>query len=207
MTKDLGQAISEKTARIGVIGLGYVGLPLINAFVNSGFRTIGFDVDQNKVDTLRAGKSYIQHIESDLVKRWIDDEKFEPTSDMSRLSEPECLLICVPTPLSDSRDPDLSYVEGNGSGDWRGVAAGPIGRAGKHHVSHHHPQRDSSTVGAKWTDGREGLLFGVQPRTRRPGQSRLLGRRDSESRRGNRRGKLPAGTSVVRTGHCESHSR
>ena len=104
------QAIADRTASIGVIGLGYVGLPLISAFINAGFRNIGFDVDESKVDALKAGRSYIKHIDSDVVAGWIEQQQLEPTADMSRLSEPDALLICVPTPLSDSRDPDLKYV-------------------------------------------------------------------------------------------------
>ena len=111
-TRALESAIKRKTATVGVIGLGYVGLPLIRAFVAAGFRTMGFDVDQKKVDRLQAGESYIEHISSDWIARCIEQEAFEPTADMQRLAEPDVLLICVPTPLSESRDPDLSYVEG-----------------------------------------------------------------------------------------------
>jgi len=107
----LQQAIEQKTALVGVIGLGYVGLPLIRAFVGSGFRTMGFDVDQSKVDQLKAGRSYIRHIASEWIAQCIQQQKFEPTADMQRLAEPDVLLICVPTPLSPTRDPDLTYVE------------------------------------------------------------------------------------------------
>ncbi len=111
MQSQLEQNIADKSATIGIIGLGYVGLPLINAFTSSGFRCMGFDIDRNKVEMLLAGKSYIKHIDSQIVSAWIEQKQLEPTSDMSRLSEPDALLICVPTPLSDSRDPDLNYVE------------------------------------------------------------------------------------------------
>lgn len=111
MANHLEQAIKDKTAVIGIIGLGYVGLPLIDAFVNTGFKTLGFDVDQNKVDQLQAGKSYIQHIPSETVASWIEKNQFESTSDTSRMKEADALLICVPTPLTSSRDPDLAYVE------------------------------------------------------------------------------------------------
>jgi UDP-N-acetyl-D-glucosamine dehydrogenase len=107
----LEKAIREKTARVGVVGLGYVGLPLIKAFVAAGYRTVGFDVDRTKVESLLAGKSYIKHIPSDWIAECIAAGKFEPTSDMGRLGEPDAILICVPTPLSESRDPDLCYVE------------------------------------------------------------------------------------------------
>ena len=111
MTNHLEQAIKDKTAIIGIIGLGYVGLPLIDAFVNTGFKTLGFDVDQNKVDQLQAGKSYIQHIPSETVAGWLEKKQFESTTDTSRMKEADALLICVPTPLTTSRDPDLAYVE------------------------------------------------------------------------------------------------
>jgi len=108
----LEKLIQSKTAVIGVIGLGYVGLPLVRAFTAAGFRCMGFDVDQSKVDKLRAGESYIKHIDADGLAQLIRDKKFEPTSDMSRLAEADCIIICVPTPLNESRDPDLSYIEG-----------------------------------------------------------------------------------------------
>jgi UDP-N-acetyl-D-glucosamine dehydrogenase len=111
MSNQLAQKIQDKSALVGIIGLGYVGLPLMSAFVRAGFRTIGFDVDQNKVDMLRAGKSYIKHIDSAAVTKLINEGQFDPTADLSRMAEADCLLICVPTPLNDSRDPDLSYVE------------------------------------------------------------------------------------------------
>ncbi|TWU13694.1 UDP-N-acetyl-D-glucosamine 6-dehydrogenase [Symmachiella macrocystis] len=112
MTVPLDQAIADKTAKIGIVGLGYVGLPLIRAFIASGFDTMGFDVDQRKVDLLKAGKTYIDHIKPEWIQEWTASGKFEPTADMARMAEADTLLICVPTPLSDSRDPDLSYVEG-----------------------------------------------------------------------------------------------
>jgi UDP-N-acetyl-D-glucosamine dehydrogenase len=112
MFAELKQAIEKKTAKVGVIGLGYVGLPLLDAFISKGFSCIGFDVDPWKVKELTAGRSYIKHLSSDKIAAWNREKRFEATADMSRLGEADALLICVPTPLSDSRDPDLSYVEG-----------------------------------------------------------------------------------------------
>jgi len=109
---DVKTRIDEKTALIGVIGLGYVGLPLINAFVRAGYRTIGFDIDKAKVDMLKAGKSYIGHFSDEWVKSCMNEGRFEPTSDMGRLNEPDAILICVPTPLTENREPDLSCVSG-----------------------------------------------------------------------------------------------
>ena len=96
---------------MGVVGLGYVGLPLIDAYVTAGFQAIGFDVDSKKTDALNAGKSYIAHIDDSVIQNWLGKKQFEATTDMARLAEADVILICVPTPLSDSRDPDLSYVE------------------------------------------------------------------------------------------------
>ena len=110
LVSDLQQKIEQKSAIVGVIGLGYVGLPLISAFTEAGFRCIGYDVDEFKVASLTSGKSYIQHISSAQVQDWVLRQVFEATADMGRLSEADVLLICVPTPLSDSRDPDLGYV-------------------------------------------------------------------------------------------------
>tara|TARA_B100000470_G_C19791428_1_gene392351 strand:+ start:1240 stop:2559 length:1320 start_codon:yes stop_codon:yes gene_type:complete len=110
--QSLHAAIQDKSARIGIIGLGYVGLPLANAFINAGFTVLGFDVDQDKVDRLAAGESYIKHISSETVSGWLNAGQFEATCDQARMSEADALLICVPTPLSENRDPDLQYVEG-----------------------------------------------------------------------------------------------
>lgn len=110
MTAKLNEAIASKSAIVGIVGLGYVGLPLMKAFVEAGLRTMGFDVDPRKVELLQAGKSYIKHIPAEWISDCITRDMFTPTADMSRLGEPDALLICVPTPLSDSRDPDLSYV-------------------------------------------------------------------------------------------------
>lgn len=110
--QDLLDSIKTRQCTVGVIGLGYVGLPLIDAFTSKGFKCLGFDVDPTKVEKLMKGESYIKHIESQKIENWLEKELFEATNDMNRLSEPETLLICVPTPLDDARDPDLRYVEG-----------------------------------------------------------------------------------------------
>jgi len=107
----LMDAIDNKTATVGVVGLGYVGLPLIDAYVTAGFNALGFDVDQAKADSLNNGKTYIAHIGDEVIQSWLDKGQFEATIDMARFAEADVILICVPTPLTDSRDPDLKYVE------------------------------------------------------------------------------------------------
>ena len=88
-----------------------VGLPLLRAFIKAGFGTIGYDIDQAKVDQLLQGQSYIAHIPSDWITDWLAARQFTATADMKRLQEADALLICVPTPLNESRDPDLSCIE------------------------------------------------------------------------------------------------
>jgi len=104
------EMIEQKTARIGIIGLGYVGLPLALHFGQKGFNVIGFDLDSRKIDKILHGESYIKHIPADQIKKMIDAKQFDVTIDFSRLSEADCILICVPTPLSDKMEPDLSYL-------------------------------------------------------------------------------------------------
>jgi UDP-N-acetyl-D-glucosamine dehydrogenase len=97
-------------AAVGVIGLGYVGLPLALAFAEKGFRAIGFDVDASKVTALAEGHCYIQHISDERVHAAISGKRFSATADFARLAECDAIMICVPTPLTETRDPDLSYV-------------------------------------------------------------------------------------------------
>ncbi|MGQ0684333.1 nucleotide sugar dehydrogenase [Bradyrhizobium sp.] len=103
--------LSNKTATIGIVGLGYVGLPLVLRYCEVGYRVIGFDVDQSKVSALLEGKSYIEHIGSDKIARFVGSS-LQPTSDLSRVKEVDALIFCVPTPLGRHREPDLSFVVG-----------------------------------------------------------------------------------------------
>ncbi|MDO8427177.1 MAG: nucleotide sugar dehydrogenase [Deltaproteobacteria bacterium] len=109
----LKRLIENKKARIGVIGLGYVGLPIVLRFCEEGFRVIGFDIDPGKIALLNKGKSYIKHIPNSKVSSFIKKKvpSFIATSELSRLKEADAIIICVPTPLSGMREPDLSYVE------------------------------------------------------------------------------------------------
>lgn len=97
--------------KVGILGLGYVGLPLGLAFCEAGFKVLGFDVDPSKVETLNAGDSYIEHLETERVSKVVHGGLFEATASFDRLSEPDALLICVPTPLDEHRQPNLKYVE------------------------------------------------------------------------------------------------
>ena len=104
------EKLANKTAVIGVLGLGYVGLPLVLGFAEKGITVIGFDVDVKKVDSLNAGQSYIQHIGPDRVARAVEAGKLSATADFARIPEVDVIIICVPTPLDHHHEPDLSYV-------------------------------------------------------------------------------------------------
>ncbi|MEZ6140707.1 MAG: nucleotide sugar dehydrogenase [Zavarzinella sp.] len=107
---ELLQQIQSKSIRVGVIGLGYVGLPLIRAFADAGLKTLGFDIDTRKVTALNSGQSYIRQIPDTDIQR-MQSRGFEATDRYDRLGEVDVVLICVPTPLTESREPDLKYVE------------------------------------------------------------------------------------------------
>jgi UDP-N-acetyl-D-glucosamine dehydrogenase len=110
----LRESFENKTAKIGVIGLGYVGLPLILTFIDKGFTTIGFDIDETKVTALEKGQSYISHIPGAATATAISEGQFLPTTDFSKIAEVDAILICVPTPLGENQEPDLSYVVSTG---------------------------------------------------------------------------------------------
>jgi len=105
------EAIKTRTARVGIVGMGYVGLPLMRTFCTAGFPCLGFDIDQGKVDRLNAGRSYIKHIPSALIKEVVEEGRFRASSDPKALRECNTILICVPTPLNKNREPDMTYVE------------------------------------------------------------------------------------------------
>ena len=102
--------MNRQFSKISVIGLGYVGLPLSLQFARSGVSVLGFDLDQQKVNSINAGKTYLKHFSSESIGEQVNAGRFEATTDPARLSEVEAILICVPTPLDDHREPDLSFV-------------------------------------------------------------------------------------------------
>lgn len=107
----LEQKIEDGSALIGVLALGYVGLPLLRSFFDAGFRVIGFDVDPEKVRMLNAGENYLKHLGEGFVSEMSSSDRFEVTDDFARLGEPDAVMICVPTPLGPHQEPDLSFVE------------------------------------------------------------------------------------------------
>ena len=107
--EDLTVAFTDRRATIGIIGLGYVGLPLAITSRKAGFSVIGFDIDQERVRQINRGESIIRHISSTSMKEALD-QGFQATANFQRLAEADAILICVPTPLTLHREPDLSYV-------------------------------------------------------------------------------------------------
>ncbi|MEK6546037.1 MAG: nucleotide sugar dehydrogenase [Nitrospinota bacterium] len=108
--ENLLDKIKNKTAKVSIIGLGYVGLPLSIEFCKSGFTVIGIDVDKGKIDALKKGESYVQDVKKEDVLTFIENGKFIPTTDFNILKDVDTVSICVPTPLRKTRDPDISYI-------------------------------------------------------------------------------------------------
>jgi len=125
MTLELTTKIRNRKAIIGIIGLGYVGLPLALEFARKGFRVVGFDVDEKKVQSINSSKSYIHHISSGSIASAVD-VGFSGTTDFGRISEVDVVIICVPTPLTQHREPDLSFIIETGHSISRGLKAGQL---------------------------------------------------------------------------------
>ena len=106
----LEQKINERKVVVGILGLGYVGLPLAREFASAGIKVVGFDIDATKIKKLNSGKSILKHIPNSQVKKMVDDKKFVATTNMSRMKNVDAILICVPTPLTQSREPDMQFV-------------------------------------------------------------------------------------------------
>src|SRR5689334_13180336 len=111
MIKDeLIKQITEKRARIGVVGLGYVGLPLVVEFARVDFDATGFEVDRYKADRINTGESYIGDVHSEDIKRLKESGKLTATTDFNKLKDCDAIIICVPTPLRKTKEPDISYI-------------------------------------------------------------------------------------------------
>jgi UDP-N-acetyl-D-glucosamine dehydrogenase len=133
MADDLGMTdlsdwrdrVERRALTIGVVGLGYVGLPLMVAFADAGFGVIGYDTDPDKASAVQAGRVYIKHLDGSVMRGLADNPKVRATTDVADLADADAILICVPTPLTRHREPDMTYVEGTAE------ALGPVVRAGQ----------------------------------------------------------------------------
>ena len=124
-TTGLASLIASHRARIGIIGLGYVGLPLATEFAKQ-FRTLGFDVDERRVEAMNAGVSHIGDVPSATIAALVRDEQFEATCDFTRLGDCDCVIVCVPTPLDRGKEPDLSYIMSAGKAIAQQLRAGQL---------------------------------------------------------------------------------
>ncbi|WP_445666629.1 nucleotide sugar dehydrogenase [Fodinibius sp. AD559] len=111
MFQELLQKIDEREYTVGIVGLGYVGLPLMWTFHKAGIPVIGYDIDQKKIDCIHEGRSYIKHLDENMMQTLSESNRCDATVNFSRLSEADAILMCVPTPLDEHREPDMQYVE------------------------------------------------------------------------------------------------
>ena len=110
MSEEILKKLVERRAVVGVIGLGYVGLPLAVEFARGGLKVIGFDLDQSRVDSISNGRSYIPDVPTEMVAAWVERGKLSASTDFSHLAETDAVIICVPTPLRKTKEPDISYI-------------------------------------------------------------------------------------------------
>lgn len=122
----LAAKIESRSARVCIVGLGYVGLPLAQTFIRAGYSVLGFDIDAEKVQKLMLGESYIGHIPSEHVRDIVKTGRFEATAEAARFGEADAIIICVPTPLTEAREPDLSYIVKTGEAISRHLRAGQL---------------------------------------------------------------------------------
>ncbi|MGC8927195.1 MAG: nucleotide sugar dehydrogenase [Myxococcota bacterium] len=109
--KEIFKKIENKSLVVGVIGLGYVGLPLCDVFLKNGIKVVGFDIDRAKIEMLRRGRIYIKHLQNIDIKSYVDARRFIPTYDFSKVRMVDHISICVPTPLNKNREPDISFIK------------------------------------------------------------------------------------------------
>lgn len=126
MHTTLRQRIDSGDALVGVIGLGYVGLPLAHAIHAGGLRVLGFDIDPAKIEALAQGSNYLRHLGDELPRNLAASDRFDATTDFARLAEPDAILVCLPTPLTDDHKPDISYVLRAGADIGRALRAGQL---------------------------------------------------------------------------------
>jgi UDP-N-acetyl-D-glucosamine dehydrogenase len=179
----LEQKLDRRQARLAVIGLGYVGLPLAIEFAKAGFTVYGIDVDGGKVAQLKKGRSYVGDVASSDVARAVKDGRFVPTTDFAVLRKADTVNICVPTPLNKTKDPDVSYIVAAADEVARHLKRGQLVILESTDLPGHDRRAHPSPPHRARNDGRQGLLPRVLARARGPGQSRLPDAQHPEGRR------------------------
>ena len=128
----------ERKAILGIVGMGYVGLPLMLAASAAGYCVIGFDVDPQKVGKINAGESYLKHIDSEQIAAASRKKRLRATTRFEEMKEVDAIIICVPTPLTPNREPDLTFIEAHGRINSAVPAKRSPGSAGIDHLAGHH---------------------------------------------------------------------
>ncbi len=189
--------LNDKTVRVGVIGLGYVGLPLVNAFWQAGLRAVGFDIDPGQDRTSGQGRDYIKHFAPENVRAMNASGRFSATADFAKLSEVDAVLICVPTPLNAAREPDLCYVTATTEMIAKHLHKDMLVVL----ESTTYPRHDDRGRGSDPREAAVEARHGRAPRllagTRRPGQ-RLRDAQNPQDRRRHRRAVGPGSRAVLR---------
>ena len=196
LAEDLKARIELRTARVCVVGLGYVGLPLAETFAWGGYPVLGFDIDQTKVEKLKRGESYIGHICPERVTELVGSGRFDATTEASSFAEADAIIICVPTPLTESREPDLSYVADTGRMLHDHLRPGQLVVL----ESTTYPGTTRTCCGQSWKKAasrRTRFLPRLQSRTRRPRQPRFRHTQHSQGGRRHRRRQPRSGPCLV----------
>ncbi len=172
-----------RTARVGVVGLGYVGLPLAVELARAGFRTTGIDLDGRKVDAINRGESYIQDVPGKDVAQFQAAQRLEATTEPAVVARLDTVNICVPTPLRKTKDPDLSYVVSAVEMICRPPSSRHAGGAGIDHLSRYYGGSRPADSGAARPEGGQGFFSGVLARARGSGQREMEHEERAEGRR------------------------
>jgi len=176
--------ITAKSIHIGIVGMGYVGLPLALTFVEQGqVRVTGFDVDSSKVQALSRGESYMMHLSADRISNANACSLFDATNDFNRLCEPDVLIIAVPTPLTPQREPDMRFIVQTAEAICKMATQGAISHSGIHDLPWHHRRTTQEHSRIVWSKVRHRLPSSVLTRTRRSGKSGIQYSVDTEGGR------------------------
>ena len=189
-----------------MIGLGYVGLPLVREFCHGGFAVTGFDVDQAKIKALSSGRSYIKHIPSSMLREMVDTGRFHATADMARLSKPDAIIIWRGRLLSTrTKDPDLQFVEGTAHAIAKTLRAGQL--VSLESTTYPGTTRDvvQPILEATGLKVEKGLLAGLLAGARGPGPQGSLDPHDPQAGRWDRPTEPGPGPRPVQLGHREGH--
>ena len=143
----LHEKIRSRSARVGIVGLGYVGLPLAVEFARAGFEVTGIDVSQTKADRVNLGDSYVGDVPSAILKPLVDSGKLRATADFSAVRDLDTINICVPTPLRKTKDPDMSFIDSAYQEIERYFSSGPAGYSGVHNLPGNHGRSGLADVG------------------------------------------------------------